>query len=95
MKRVTLILATFALLCLAGGQAQARGPHGPHGPHGHHGHRGYHGRGGVVVHAPVVRPRVFVHPPVYAPVYRPRYYYQAPYYGFSYRGRGVSVSVGF
>ena len=90
MKRITLILATFALLCLAGGQAQA------HGHHGHHGHHGYHGRGRVVVHAPVwAGPRRFAPPPVYRSVYRPRYYYAAPSYGFYYRGRGVSVGVGF
>jgi hypothetical protein len=100
MRRVTLILATFAVLCLAAGQARADGYHHGHGGYGGH-HGGYYG-------PMMVRPLVRIAPPVVvpAPIFAPAYpvaptgypywnYYPGPSYGFYYQGRGVSVGVGF
>jgi hypothetical protein len=94
MKRIALILATFGILCVAVGQAQAGDFH--HGYHGYHGYYGGHHNNVVVVRSPVwVAPRVVVPVPVYPPVYRPGCYYPAPAYGFYYQGRGLSIGVGF
>jgi hypothetical protein len=91
MRRVTLILATFAMLFVAVGQAQA---HHPGGYYGGYRYGGYY-PGPVVVRSPVwVGPRVIAPAPDW-PIYRARYYAPAPSYGFYYQGRGVSVGVGF
>ena len=107
MKRVVLILAVAAILCVSAGQAQAKkyrhghgGSHyghgGSHYSHGgyHYGHGGYHrGHGGYHRghHSSVI-----VRPRVvYPPVYNYRYYTPHQSFGFQYRGRGVSVGVGF
>ncbi len=88
MRRVALILATFAILCVTASQVQAH-----HHGHGYH-HGGWYGPAVVRPHAWVAPPMVMP-VPVYPPVYRPRYYYPTPGYGFYYQGRGVSVGVGF
>lgn len=95
MKRVALILATVAILCVAAaGQAQAH-------PY-HHGHGGYHGAyyGGyyrpVVVRPTVVYSPAVVPAPIYPPYYGNRCDYPAPYYSnFYYQGRGLSIGIGF
>ena len=90
MKRVTLILATLAILCVTAGQIQAHGYHPGHGVY-HHGYRGP-----VVVRSPGwIAPPVVVRVPSYPPVYRYRYYDPSPSYGFYYQGRGLSIGVGF
>ncbi len=94
MRRITLILAAFVTLGLAGSQLQAHDFYHGYAPR-HYGYR--------VHHAPVLAPPlVRVAPPVIAPVrvyppvvYRPRCYEPAPSYGFYYQGRGLSIGIGF
>ncbi len=92
MKRIAMALAI--LLCGAVGGAQAHGYH--HGP-GHHYSYYPHNRSVVVV-----RPSVWINPPLVVPSYSPLYNYgnygcydRYPASGFYYRSRGLSIGVGF
>ena len=92
MRRIALtLLMTLGTLCLAAGKVQAH--------EYHHGHD--HWYGGPRQEVVVVRPPLWIAPPViapvrvYPPVYRYGYYCPAPSAGFYYQGRGLSIGVGF
>ena len=103
MKRVTLMLAVLALLCVAAGRAPAHDYHYAYRPH-----PGYYAplvRGPVAVVPRVVVPVRVAPRVVYRPVYgyypypycapSPYYYAPSPSYGFYYQSGGLSLGVGF